>query len=229
MPDMSPTAATDPRHLAIIGAGPGVGAAIARRFAREGFRLTLLSRGAAALEAVATDVRATGAEVDTIVVDVADPRQLRNTLNALYRKDNAPGMLVYNASILAPSNLLTTDVEHLHEAYNVDVVSAIVATQVAAPVMHSAGGGTILFTGGGFADYPMKELATVSLGKAALRSAATMLSVDLAGQSVRLASITIAGQVKPGTPFDPDRIADTYWDITKGSTGDWKSEYRFEG
>ena len=53
-------------------------------------------------------------------------------------------MLVYNASILAPDNLLTSDVAHLHEAYDVDVVGAIIATQIAAPVMQAAGGGTIL-------------------------------------------------------------------------------------
>ena len=118
---------------------------------------------------------------------------------------------------------------HLHEAYDVDVVGAIIATQVAAPVMGAAGGGTILFTGGGFADHPVKELATVSLGKAALRSAATMLSADLADQNIRLASVTIAGQVKAGTAFDAERVADAYWDIVAGPVGEWSSEYRFEG
>jgi hypothetical protein len=152
MTDPTAQQTIDPRHLVVIGAGPGVGAAVARRFGREGFRITLLSRGAAALDAVATDVRSTGARVDPIVADPARPEQLRTTLATLYSNGDAPGVLVYNASILAPDSLLTTDVEHLHEAYNVDVVSAIVATQVAAPVMQAAGGGTILFTGGGFAE-----------------------------------------------------------------------------
>ena len=95
--------------------------------------------------------------------------------------------------------------------------------------MQAAGGGTILFTGGGFADHPIKELATVSLGKAALRSAATMFSADLADQRIRLASVTIAGQVKAGTAFDADRIADAYWNIVTGPAGEWKSESRYEG
>jgi short-subunit dehydrogenase len=229
MTQQSSQSSIDPRHLVVVGAGPGVGAAIARRFGRDGFHLTLLSRGAAALAAVAADVRRTGAHVDQIVADPAQPEQLRATLSTLYGSAGAPGLLIYNASILAPDSLLTVEVAHLHEAYDVDVVGAIVATQIAAAAMRAAGGGTILFTGGGFADYPVKELATVSLGKAALRSAATMLSADLADQGIRLASLTIAGQVKAGTAFDGDRIADAYWNIVTGPAGEWKSEYRFEG
>ena len=219
----------DQRHLVVVGAGPGVGAAIARRFGREGFHVTLLSRAAAALETVAADVRRTGARVDDIVADPAKPEQLRATLRMLYGSAGAPGLLIYNASVLAPDNLLTTEVAQLHEAYDVDVVGAIVSAQVAAPVMHAGGGGTILFTGGGFADYPVNELATLSIGKAALSSAATMLSADLAQQNIRVASLTIAGQVKAGTAFDADRIADAYWAIVAGVAGEWKSEFRYEG
>jgi NADP-dependent 3-hydroxy acid dehydrogenase YdfG len=104
----------------------------------------------------------------------------------------------------------------------------LVAAQVAAPAMQAAGGGTILFTGGGFADHPLPALATISLGKAALRSAATMLGADLAGDGVRVASITIAGQVAPGTAFDPERIAQTYWTIVQSDDA-WQAEFRFEG
>jgi NAD(P)-dependent dehydrogenase (short-subunit alcohol dehydrogenase family) len=68
-----------------------------------------------------------------------------------------------------------------------------VATQVAALAMRAAGGGTILFTGGGWADHPGPAWGTVSLGKAALRPAATMLGAELAGDGIRVASITIAG------------------------------------
>jgi short-subunit dehydrogenase len=229
MTDTSSQSSVDPRHLAVVGAGPGVGAAIARRFGREGFHLTLLSRGAAALEAVAADVRSGGAQVDAVVADPAQPEQLRATLATLYGSAGAPGILIYNASILAPDNLLSTDVAHLREAFDVDVVGAIVATQVAAPVMQAAGGGTILFTGGGFADHPIKDLATLSLGKAALRSAATMLSADLANQSIRVASLTILGQVRAGTALDADRVAETYWGIVNGADGEWRSEFRLEG
>jgi hypothetical protein len=38
-----------------------------------------------------------------------------------------------------------------------------------------------------------------------------MLGADLAADGIRVASITIAGQIRPGTPFSPDQIAERYW------------------
>ena len=147
----------------------------------------------------ASDLADAGAAAGTVAADASDAEGLRATLTSLYASTGAPGVLVYNASVLAPDSLLSSDVAHLHQAYDVDVVGAIVATQVAAPAMRAAGGGTILFTGGGWADHPVPAWGTVSLGKVALRSAATMLGADLAGDGIRVASITIAGQIQPGT------------------------------
>jgi len=218
----------DPQHLLLIGAGPGVGGAVARRFAEGGYHVTLVARSTDGLAKLADALSDTAAVIDTLTADASDPEGLRATLASVYASGSAPGLLVYNASVLAPDSLLTSDVAHLHETYDVDVVSAIVAAQVAGPAMQAAGGGTILFTGGGFADHPVPALATISLGKAALRSAATLLGADLAGDGVRVASITIAGQVVRGTAFDPDRIAETYWRIVQSDDA-WRAEFRFEG
>ena len=125
----------------------------------------------------------------------------------LYNEQGAPGLIIYNAVMGAPDKLLSSSVEHLQTAYAVDVIGAIVVTQVAAPAMRAAGSGTIIVTGGGFADHPIPALATVSLGKAALRSAATMLGADLEPDGIRVATLTIAGQIVAGTAFDPENIA----------------------
>ena len=125
----------------------------------------------------------------------------------------APGVIIYNAVMGAPDRLLSSTAAHLQTAYSVDVIGAIVVAQAAAPAMRAAGSGTILVTGGGFADHPIPALATVSLGKAALRSAATMLGADLEPDGIRVATLTIAGQIAAGTPFDPDRIAGRYWEV----------------
>jgi NADP-dependent 3-hydroxy acid dehydrogenase YdfG len=130
---------------------------------------------------------------------------------------------------LAPDDILTSSVEHLHTAYDVDVLGGIVAAQVAAPTLRAAGAGTILFTGGGFADYPVPELASLSLGKAALRSAATLIAAGVASDGVQAASVTIMGQVVPGTAFDPNNIAEIFWRAHAASSNAWQTEYRFEG
>jgi short-subunit dehydrogenase len=218
----------DNRHLLLVGAGPGLGLAVARRFAEGGYRVTLVARSADGLGRLAGSLADTGAQIDTVAADASDPESLGARIAELYREQDAPGLIVYNAVMGAPDQLMSSSVEHLQTAYTVDVISAIVVTQVAAPAMRAAGSGTIIVTGGGFADHPIPALATVSLGKAALRSAATMLGADLEPDGIRVATLTIAGQIVAGTPFDPDRIADRYWEIVH-SDGPWLAEFRFTG
>jgi short-subunit dehydrogenase len=218
----------DHSHLLLIGAGPGLGLAVARRFAIGGYRVTLAARSADRLGDLAGSLADTGAEIGTIEVDASDPEGVRARMTQLYRGAGAPGVIIYNAVMGAPDQLLTASVEHLQAAYAVDVISAVVVAQVAAPAMKAAGFGTIIVTGGGFADHPIPALATVSLGKAALRSAATMLGSDLAQDGIRVATLTIAGQIAPGTAFDPERIAERYWSVVQ-TEGPWQAEYRFTG
>src|ERR1700687_990041 len=146
-------------------------------------------------------------------------------MTELYRNDGAPGLVIYNAVMGTPDRLLSSTVAHLQEAYAVDVIGAIVVAQSAAPAMRAAGFGTIIVTGGGFADHPIPALATVSLGKAALRSAATMLGIDLGPDGIRVATLTIAGQIVAGTSFDPARIAERYWEVVQ-TDGPWGGGFR---
>jgi short-subunit dehydrogenase len=215
-------------HLLLIGAGPGLGLAVARRFAVGGYRVTLVARSADRLGNLARSLAETGAKIDTIEADASDPEDLRARMTQLYRGEGAPGVIIYNAVLGVPDQLLTASVAHLQAAYAVDVISAIVVAQVAAPVMKAAGFGAMIVTGGGFADHPIPALATVSLGKAALRSAATMLGADLKPDGIRVATLTIAGQISAGTAFDPDRIAERYWDVVQ-TDGPWQAEFRFTG
>jgi short-subunit dehydrogenase len=230
MPDASVDgfSSIDNRHLLLVGAGPGLGLAVARRFAIGGYRVTLVARSTDGLAELAGGLANTGAQIDTTAADASDPEGLRVQMAELYSKRAAPGLVIYNAVMGAPDTLLSASVVHLQTAYAVDVIGAIVVTQVAAPAMRAAGSGTIIVTGGGFADHPIAALATVSLGKAALRSAATMLGADLGPDGVRVATLTIAGQIVAGTAFDPEKIANRYWEVVN-SDGTWQAEFRFTG
>ena len=217
---------TDPRHLLLVGTGPGLGAAIARRFAREGYRLTLVARSEAT---IAQELRAAGADVAVVQADAGDPRRLRAALSSLFAGPGAPGVVIYNAALMTFDDLLTVSPEQLADAYAVDVIGGVLTAQLAVPAMRVAGGGTLLFTGGGFADALPASLATLSLGKVALRAVATMLARQLRDDDIHAGSLTILGQIAAGTPFDPDSIADAYWAICNEQRDAWREEYRFEG
>jgi short-subunit dehydrogenase len=202
--------------------------AVARRFAAGGYRVTLVARSADRLGDLAAALAGTGAKISTIAADASDPDGLGAGMREVYPGNGAPGVIAYNAVMGAPDRLLSTSAAHLQAAYSVDVISAIVVAQVAAPAMRAAGFGTILVTGGGFADHPIPALATVSPGKAALRSAATMLGADLQPDGIRVATLTIAGTIAAGTSFDPERIAERYWEVVHVD-GPRQAEFRFTG
>jgi NAD(P)-dependent dehydrogenase (short-subunit alcohol dehydrogenase family) len=220
---------TDPRHLLLVGTGPGLGAAIARRFAREGYRLTLVARSEETIAPLAEELRGAGADVAVVQADAGDPEYLRGALSPVFADPGAPGVAIYNAALATADELLTVSAQQLADAYAVDVIGGVLTAQLAVPAMRAAGGGTLLFTGGGFADALPQTLATLSLGKVALRAVATMLARQLRDDDIHAGSLTILGQIASGTPFDPDSIADAYWAICSEPPDAWREEYRFEG
>jgi len=223
------TGAVDSRHLLLLGAGPGLGASVARRFAREGYRVTLVARSQATLATLADELRGAGTDVAVVVADAGDPDRLRAAVAPLFARPGAPGVVIYSAALMASDDLLSVTPEQLAAAYAVDVIGAVVTAQLAVPAMRAAGGGTLLFTGGGFADALPESLATLSLGKLALRGVATMLARQLRDDDIHAGSLTILGQIAAGTPFDPDRIADAYWAIRNEDADAWREEYRYDG
>jgi NAD(P)-dependent dehydrogenase (short-subunit alcohol dehydrogenase family) len=217
----------DPHHLLLIGAGPGVGAGVVRRFGREGFRSTLISRSGSV--DLASELRSGGLEIETIGADIADLDGYRETLEGIFGAPGAPGVVVYNAALPDPGEILDATIQQLTTAYGVDVLGAVVAAQVAAPALRAAGGGTLLVTSGGFADNPVPALASLSIGKAALRSAQTLIAAGVREDGIHAATVTIDGAVKPGTDFDPDDIAEFFWTAHTDSKDAWQTEYRFTG
>jgi NAD(P)-dependent dehydrogenase (short-subunit alcohol dehydrogenase family) len=219
--------AVDPNHLLLIGAGPGVGGAVVRRFGREGFRATLISRSGSA--DLVAELRDGGLEIEAIAADIADLDGYRKALEAIFGAPGAPGVVVYNAALLDPGPILDATVERLRTTHDVDVIGAVIAAQVAAPVLRAAGGGTLLATGGGFADNPVPALATLSIGKAGMRSAQTLIAAGVAADGIHAATVTIVGVVEPGTAFDPDNIAELFWTAHTDPKDAWQTEYRFTG
>src|SRR5438309_11605127 len=104
---MTSESGLDAKHLLLIGAGPGVGAAVARRFGREGFRATLPSRGGGA-EQLAAGLREEGMSVSTLGSDVGARDDFRATLRRRYDAPDAPAVLVHNASGPLPDRVLTS-------------------------------------------------------------------------------------------------------------------------
>lgn len=125
--------------------------------------------------------------------------------------------------------MLSSDIDYLQSTCYVDALGAISAAQVLAPAMRQAGAGTFLATGGYAGVRSQPAYATISLGRSGLRAAATPRHEELKAGAVHATSVAIAGAIAPGTPFGPDRIADTHWDLHARPVGEWTAETVLDG
>lgn len=210
----------DARRAVVVGIGPGLGAAVARRFAAGGYAVTGLAREPARLAAIpGVEVRA---------ADAADP----TGLGAAITSDGPVEVLIYNAyrATMAPGGPAGLEPAALIEDFRVNVAGALVAIQAVLPEMRAAGHGSILLTGGGLALDPTGWLpaASLAIGKAGLRSLAQTLHKELAPEGIHVGTVTVAGQIHPGTAFDPDRIAETFWTLhtQPADRYEWESVFR---
>jgi short-subunit dehydrogenase len=213
----------------IVGVGPGIGLAVAERFARAGFRLALVARRQSALDGYAEQLRAAGAEVRTFAADAGDPAALGAAMAAIEGALGPSEVLVYNASAGhrgPPSGL---DSAALVADFQVSVVGALVAAQAVIPAMRAAGRGSILLTGGGLALNPYPDYAALAVGKAGLRNLAASLAAELKPDGIHVATVTVAGFVQPGGPLAPELIAERYWQLHAQAPDQWEHEILLRG
>lgn len=212
----------------IVGAGSGISLAVAKRFANEGFQIVLVARRADALETYMAELHQTGASGRSFVADAGDVTSLRQAFDQIRAQIGEPGVLVYNAAALVQGPPSTIDGESMVRDFKVNVVGAVVAAQQVIPSMRARRSGTILFTGGGLALNPMPQYASLALGKAALRNLVYSLGAELEPDGIHVATVTIAGFIKPGTHFAPELIAEVYWKLHRQEPGLWEREIVYQ-
>ncbi|MFI9597026.1 SDR family NAD(P)-dependent oxidoreductase [Nonomuraea sp. NPDC052265] len=211
----------------IIAAGPGIGQAVARRFAAEGLPVALIARSARTVEAAAASLSAYGVPVATAVADSTDEDALRAALDKAAAELGPPDVVVYNAAIVQADRPGELPARAQLDAYAVNVVGALTAAAHVAPGMARRGGGTFIVTGG--MPYPKPEYVSLSLGKAGVRTLVRLLDQEYGADGVHVASVTVAGVVAPGTGFDPDDIAEHYWRLHTQPRDQWEHEVQHLG
>src|SRR5262245_18641304 len=124
----------DSRVCVVTGVGPGTGSALARRFAADGYRVALLARHAARLEALAAELEAAA----PFPRHVADRDALPGTLPRVRAELGAPSVLLHNAVAGGFGTFDTVKPEALEHRFRVNVTSLLVLAQELAPAMIEA-------------------------------------------------------------------------------------------
>jgi NAD(P)-dependent dehydrogenase (short-subunit alcohol dehydrogenase family) len=219
----------------VTGVGPGLGAALVRRFA-QGYALALLARKADYLKSLAAEIGKIGATALDLPCDVSDPAQISQAFRAIRKDLGEPEVLLYNAGTGTFGSITDIAPEQYEADWRVNALGAFVAAKEAAPAMIARGRGTMLFTG---ATAGIKAGAkSVSFGPAkfAMRGLAQSLARDLGPKGIHVAWINVDGSIdipgarglkptlKDGDFLKPEAIAETYWHLAHQDPSAWTME-----
>jgi NADP-dependent 3-hydroxy acid dehydrogenase YdfG len=199
--------------IVIVGAGPNLGAAVARRFGREGMSVGLVARDAAKLEELANVLNEEGITADFAAADIRDAEALAGAIGALAERLGPVEVLEYSPlpaqEFMKP--ILETSVDDLRGPLEFSVLGAVAAARAVVEPMIEAGSGTILFTTGGAAVKPYPLRAGVGVSFAGEVAYARMLNEELAEKGVHVGHTAIAGRIGPGEDHEPDDVAEVLW------------------
>ncbi len=211
----------------IVGVGPGIGLSVARRFARGGMPIAAIARTRGAIDAAVDTLRRDRAQVTGLLADSTDEDALRSALETAEGRYGVPDVLVYNAALVRRDRLGELSAGQLLGAWAVNVGGAITAAAHTGRKMAAAGHGTFIITGG--LPEPVPESFSLSLGKAGVRTLAGLLDQELRPSGVHVTAVTVYGAVGPGSAFDPDEIAEAYWQLYRQPRREWTPEVAYAG
>ncbi len=209
--------------IMIIGAGPGIGQAVAEKFGREGWHVVLTSRNAARLTGLSRTLSGQGLHVSTLQADATDPIALRKAVAEGDRMSGGLTAVLFNAAFVREQDLFSMRDDEVTDDLATNVAAGL-HTIRASVELFGARGGTILVTGGGLAVSPYAGYASLGLGKAALRNVVEGLAGPLAERGIRIAVATIATLVDPGST-EAREAADTIWTLATDPTAGWEAVY----
>jgi NADP-dependent 3-hydroxy acid dehydrogenase YdfG len=199
--------------IIIVGAGPNLGAAVARRFGREGMSAGLIARDDAKLEKLADGLRGEGITAEFAAADIRDASALSSAIESLAERIGPVEVLEYSPlparEFMRP--ILETTVDDVRGPLEFSVLGAVAASTAVVGAMVERGSGTILFTTGGAAIKPNPDRAGVGISFAGEVAYARMLHEALADRGVHVGHTAIAGQIAPGGDHEPDEVADVLW------------------
>lgn len=213
--------------LVVVGAGTGVGAAVARRFAREGYDVGLVARSLPRLEQLGAELTALGAEARWSASDVTDAAAFTAALNRLGAQAGRIDVLHFNPSAFRATGVLDLTAGELLEDLALGVAALVTAVSAARPFMSS--GGRITVTGSMAADRPSTAAPTLGVQKAGLRNLVRTIDATLAPAGIRAMSLTVNGVLAPDTAFSPEHVAEAVYAAAATPDERWRTEVPYDG
>jgi len=217
---------------AVVGVGPGNGAAFARRFASEGYAVALLARTTELTEQLASTLP----DARAYACDVTDAGSLGRAFDAIRRDLGDVEVLVYNAGSGVWGSIEEATAAELESAWRVNTLGGFLASKQVIPAMKRAGRGSIVFVGATASRKAGARSASFSSAKGGQRSLAESMARALWPAGIHVALIVVDGVVdlprtrermpdKPDSFFiHPDDVAEVGFRLTQQGPSAWSFE-----
>ncbi len=217
----------------VVGAGPGLGSALCRRFAAEGLSVAAARRKGGEAEALAKEIGGRAYSCD-----VAEAEDVAKLFAAVESDLGTPELVVFNAGAYKPSGVLDIDPADFEHCWRVGCLGGLHVGQAAARAMLARGQGTLIFTGATAALRGGKNFANLAVPKFGLRALAQSMARELGPQGLHVAHTIIDGQIQSETRgarysesergedalLKPEAIADAYWTLHRQQRSAWTQE-----
>ena len=216
----------------VLGVGPGTGAALARRFAKEGYAVALLARSTETTQPLEAELPGSKA----FACDASDATSVEKAFADIRSSLGEVDVLVYNAGsgVFAPFEDVTA--EQFESSWRINTLGAFVASKAVVESMKKRGAGSIIFIGATASRRGNKMTSAFAPAKAAQRSLAESLARTYWPSGVHVAVVIVDGVIdlertrkrmpdKPdGFFMKPDDIAETVWNTVEQPRSTWSFE-----
>jgi len=181
----------------IVGAGDGVGSAIARAFAREGLAVcvTRRARNLESLEAVAASIRADGGEAHAFGVDARNEAEMIALIDRIETDIGPLEVVVFNIGANVRFPVVETTAQVYSKVWEMAALAGFFTGREAARVMTPRGKGTILFTGATASTRGGAGFSAFAGAKAALRQLAQSLAREIGPKGIHVAHVVVDGMI----------------------------------
>ena len=224
------------RVAAVLGVGPGLGASVAHRFAREGFAVALMARSEESVAGAREEIEGDGGTALPVPTDATDPASIASAFETIRADLDDAEVFVYNAGAFEMGGILEIEPERFDECFRANCAGAFYAAREVLPAMVERGRGTILLTGATAALRGSARFSALAVGKFGLRALAQSMAREFGPQGVHVAHVIIDGQIntprvrgmypdrEEHTMLSSDAIAETYWQLHSQDPTAWTLE-----
>lgn len=230
------------RKLAVIvGAGPGLGRALARRFGAAEMNVALAARDLARLENLSVECAGIGRGARAYACDASREEDVEAFFRQVRSDFSDPDVVVYNAGTFVPHGILETTAEEFERCWRVGCLGGFLVGRAAARGMveriaQGGPGGTILFTGATASLRGSAGFHNLAVGKFGLRALAQSMARELQPKGIHVAHVIIDGRIRPSAVvehtdegrgderLDPDAIAEAYFQLYRQPRSAWTQE-----